>query len=81
VCAAGKNGGRLGGNKASVGAPSGPNYQRYQQTKLANVVFTYALDERLRAAGSEVREHGFHSARTPSAFCALFSLTALSSAH
>ena len=47
----GKNGGQLGGN--ATGMMSGANYERYQQTKLANVVFTYALNERLRACVEE----------------------------
>lgn len=47
-----KNGGNLGGssNKMFKGA----NFQRYQQSKLANVIFTYALDEKLKAKGSKV---------------------------
>ena len=33
----------------------GGRYQRYQQTKLANLVFTQALHERLAACGSRVK--------------------------
>ena len=32
-----------------------PKSGRYQQTKLANVVFTYALHDRLQAAGSKIK--------------------------
>jgi len=49
-----KNGGNLGGDK-DRGMMIGPSWERYQQTKLANVVFTYALDDRLRAAKSKVK--------------------------
>uniref|UniRef100_A0A7S3Z824 Protochlorophyllide reductase n=1 Tax=Lotharella globosa TaxID=91324 RepID=A0A7S3Z824_9EUKA len=42
----GKNGGNLGGdeNKASL---SGPRWERYHQTKLANCIFTYALADKI----------------------------------
>ncbi|CAJ1355508.1 unnamed protein product [Effrenium voratum] len=50
----GQNGGNLGGNGSSMLA-GGARWQRYQQTKLANVVFTLALDEKLRAANSKVK--------------------------
>ena len=43
----GKNGGNLGGNKAGWVPFSGPKWERYHQTKLANSVFTLALKERL----------------------------------
>ena len=43
----GKNGGNLGGNQGGWILPfQGPRWIRYQQTKLANLVFTYALRER-----------------------------------
>jgi len=43
----GKNGGDLGGNKAGFMPFSGPKWKRYQQSKLANSVFTLALKDRL----------------------------------
>ncbi|CAE7643218.1 unnamed protein product, partial [Symbiodinium pilosum] len=48
-----KNGGNLGGDSSTFF--KGANFVRYQQSKLANVVFTYALDQRLRKAGSKVK--------------------------
>lgn len=42
-----QRGGNLGGAKAS--------YDRYHQSKLANLCFTSALDDRLRAKGSNVK--------------------------
>eukprot|EP00550_Attheya_septentrionalis_P003155 CAMPEP_0198284364 /NCGR_PEP_ID=MMETSP1449-20131203/3836_1 /TAXON_ID=420275 /ORGANISM="Attheya septentrionalis, Strain CCMP2084" /LENGTH=341 /DNA_ID=CAMNT_0043981393 /DNA_START=108 /DNA_END=1133 /DNA_ORIENTATION=+ len=48
----GKNGGNLGGNKASM--MQGAKWDRYHQTKLANVVFTLALKDKLEAANSKV---------------------------
>lgn len=48
-----KNGGNLGGNEQIV--MGGGPYHRYFQTKLANSVFTYALDEKLSAKGSKVK--------------------------
>jgi NAD(P)-dependent dehydrogenase (short-subunit alcohol dehydrogenase family) len=48
-----KNGGNLGGDSNEFF--KGPNFQRYQQTKLANVVFTYALDQKLRAKGKPIK--------------------------
>ena len=59
----GKNGGQLGGN--ATGMMSGANYERYQQTKLANVVFTYALNERLRACGSKIKALVAHPGVAP----------------
>ena len=58
-----KNGGTpeldLGGEgKLDMGAGGimvGGAWERYQQTKQANMVFTFALDERLRAAQSKVK--------------------------
>ena len=52
----GKNGGDLGGDVATswILPFSGGRWVRYQQTKLANVVFSYALHDRLtRAAGAD----------------------------
>lgn len=49
----GKNGGNLGGNE-QIMMGGGP-YHRYFQTKLANSVFMYALDEKLKAKKSKVR--------------------------
>lgn len=49
----GKNGGNLGGDDTKMFA--GPQFQRYQQTKLANVCFAYALDTKLRAKGSKIK--------------------------
>eukprot|EP00440_Ansanella_granifera_P047624 gb/GFBE01051586.1/.p1 GENE.gb/GFBE01051586.1/~~gb/GFBE01051586.1/.p1 ORF type:complete len:358 (+),score=95.95 gb/GFBE01051586.1/:1-1074(+) len=48
-----KNGGNLGGDTTDM--MSGPNFQRYQQTKLANLVFTHALHDRLQKKGSKVK--------------------------
>jgi NAD(P)-dependent dehydrogenase (short-subunit alcohol dehydrogenase family) len=48
-----KNGGNLGGDE-QIMMGGGP-FHRYFQTKLANSVFTYALDEKLKAKGSKVR--------------------------
>lgn len=48
----GKNGGNLGGNGNSM-IFGGARWLRYHQTKLANVVFTYALSDRLKAAGKD----------------------------
>eukprot|EP00435_Cladocopium_sp_Y103_P058873 s657_g20.t2 len=50
----GKNGGNLGGNGSSM-IFAGARWQRYHQTKLANVVFTLALASRLTAANSKVK--------------------------
>uniref|UniRef100_A0A0G4IF92 Oxidoreductase n=1 Tax=Chromera velia CCMP2878 TaxID=1169474 RepID=A0A0G4IF92_9ALVE len=47
-----KNGGNLGGDSQSL---SGARWVRYQQTKLANCVFTYALHDRLVKAKSQVK--------------------------
>jgi NAD(P)-dependent dehydrogenase (short-subunit alcohol dehydrogenase family) len=47
-------GGALGGDGASMFF-GGARWVRYHHTKLANAVFTVALDARLRAAGSRVK--------------------------
>eukprot|EP01060_Flectonema_neradi_P031390 TRINITY_DN4748_c0_g1_i1.p1 TRINITY_DN4748_c0_g1~~TRINITY_DN4748_c0_g1_i1.p1 ORF type:complete len:219 (+),score=33.13 TRINITY_DN4748_c0_g1_i1:486-1142(+) len=44
-----KRGGKLGGNSTKA------RYQRYQQSKLANAVFSYALHDMLTAAGSSTK--------------------------
>lgn len=54
----GKNGGNLGGDEMKVMA--GPCFDRYAQTKLANSVFTYGLDERLQVCKSHVRAVSCH---------------------
>jgi len=59
----GKNGGNLGGN--GQGICKGPDFQRYQQTKLANVVFTYALADRLAAKGSRIKATVAHPGVAP----------------
>ncbi|KAG8460427.1 hypothetical protein KFE25_011918 [Diacronema lutheri] len=46
--------GSLGGNGKSI-ITWGGNWERYHQTKLANVVFTLALHDRLQAAHSKVK--------------------------
>mmetsp|Transcript_20748 Transcript_20748/g.64060 ORF Transcript_20748/g.64060 Transcript_20748/m.64060 type:complete len:364 (+) Transcript_20748:83-1174(+) len=58
-----KNGGNLGGTSHKMF--KGGNFQRYQQTKLANVVFTYALDEKLKAKGSKVKALVAHPGVAP----------------
>jgi NAD(P)-dependent dehydrogenase (short-subunit alcohol dehydrogenase family) len=47
------NGGNLGGDEADNPDEGfrGPRWERYHQTKLANAVFTYALADKLKAAG------------------------------
>mmetsp|Transcript_68810 Transcript_68810/g.143704 ORF Transcript_68810/g.143704 Transcript_68810/m.143704 type:complete len:210 (-) Transcript_68810:349-978(-) len=50
-----KNGGNLGGDDSGWAPFSGGRWTRYQQTKLANLVFTYALRDRAAAAGSKVK--------------------------
>jgi len=50
----GKNGGNLGGDKAGSAPFTGPRWDRYQQTKRANLVFTYAINERAKEKGSKV---------------------------
>lgn len=49
----GKNGGNLGGDGTEEENVSfqGPRWERYHQTKLGNAVFTYALKNKLEAAG------------------------------
>ncbi|KAL7463934.1 hypothetical protein ACHAXS_004284 [Conticribra weissflogii] len=49
-----KNGGNLGGDGASMFF-GGARWVRYHHTKLANYVFTFALDDRLRAKNSKVK--------------------------
>eukprot|EP00051_Salpingoeca_urceolata_P032272 m.14959 g.14959 ORF g.14959 m.14959 type:complete len:330 (-) comp4933_c0_seq2:47-1036(-) len=51
----GKNGGDLGGDDNAMLTKKGGRWTRYQQTKLANYVFTMALHDRLSAKGSNVR--------------------------
>ena len=46
-----RNGGNLGGD----GFPGWGKWQRYQQSKLANLLFTYALDDWIKARGSKVK--------------------------
>lgn len=50
----GKNGGNLGGDQEGWFFGGG-RWDRYQQTKLANCVFTFALHDRLQARGSKVK--------------------------
>eukprot|EP00930_Biecheleria_cincta_P001583 TRINITY_DN102718_c0_g1_i1.p1 TRINITY_DN102718_c0_g1~~TRINITY_DN102718_c0_g1_i1.p1 ORF type:complete len:336 (-),score=83.95 TRINITY_DN102718_c0_g1_i1:80-1087(-) len=50
----GKNGGNLGGDACYMPF-SGPRWDRYAQTKFANIVFTYALRDRADAAGIKVK--------------------------
>jgi len=50
------NGGDLGGDADDAWLPfQGGRWSRYQQSKLANVVFTYALHDRLQRQGSKVK--------------------------
>ena len=49
----GRNGGNLGGNSRTM--MGGACFHRYFQTKLANSVFTYALNDKLTAKNSAVR--------------------------
>jgi len=51
----GKNGGNLGGDASGLGPFSGPRWDRYAQTKLANIVYTYALKDRSDATGIKVK--------------------------
>jgi NAD(P)-dependent dehydrogenase (short-subunit alcohol dehydrogenase family) len=51
----GKNGGNLGGDAAGWMPFTGPRWQRYQQTKLANIVFTLALRDKLQPAGGKIK--------------------------
>eukprot|EP00055_Hartaetosiga_balthica_P009500 m.37979 g.37979 ORF g.37979 m.37979 type:complete len:333 (+) comp6771_c0_seq2:80-1078(+) len=55
----GKNGGNLGGNSASMFF-SGAKWERYHQTKLANIVFSLALHEKLQAKHSKVKSLVVH---------------------
>merc|ERR1719336_1280333 len=51
-----KKGGQLGGDELGPeGGFTGGRWVRYHQTKLANVVFTYALRDRITKAGSKVK--------------------------
>lgn len=52
------SGGNLGGDELKMMA--GPCFERYFQTKLANSVFTYGLDARLRAKHSKVKACDAH---------------------
>ena len=61
----GKNGGNLGGNGNSV-VFNGARWVRYHQTKLANLVFTYALQQKLEAKGSKVKAIVAHPVRIES---------------
>ena len=47
-----KNGGNLGGDVAEeeTSGLQGPRWERYHQTKLANAVFTYGLEKKLKKA-------------------------------
>ena len=49
----GPNGGALGGNGTAEenAAFSGPRWERYHQTKLANCAFAYGLDEQFNRHG------------------------------
>ena len=58
-----KNGGNLGGD--SDQGFKGANFVRYQQTQLANVAFTYALQKRLQEAGSKVKALVAHPGVAP----------------
>jgi len=51
----GKNGGNLGGDKRGCAPFGGPRWDRYQQTKLANLAFTLALRDRAEKASSKVK--------------------------
>ena len=50
----GKNSGNLGGDEHGT-FMDGPRWKRYQQTKLANVVFTNAVHKKLEAQGSKIK--------------------------
>mmetsp|Transcript_76174 Transcript_76174/g.223301 ORF Transcript_76174/g.223301 Transcript_76174/m.223301 type:complete len:363 (-) Transcript_76174:149-1237(-) len=60
-----KNGGNLGGDSHKM--MKGANFQRYQQTKLANVIFTYALHDKLKAKGSQIKVLVAHPGVAPTA--------------
>ena len=53
-----KNGGNLGGNGSTA------KYTRYQQTKLAMAVFSYALHDKLSSKGSRVKSIVVHPGLT-----------------
>jgi NAD(P)-dependent dehydrogenase (short-subunit alcohol dehydrogenase family) len=49
----GKNSGNLGGNDVKVGANiTGPQFDRYAQSKLANSIFMHALHKKLQSSGN-----------------------------
>lgn len=56
----GKNGGDLGGDGSNMVFCMGGRWIRYGQSKLANIVFTKALDDRLRASSSKVKAFVAH---------------------
>lgn len=51
----GKNGGNLGGDGSQAFSINNPSCKRYQQSKLANMVFTTVLADKLKAASSKVK--------------------------
>lgn len=55
----GKNGGNLGGNGNSM-IFGGARWQRYHQTKLANVVFVRALHNKFQEKGSKIKAMSAH---------------------
>lgn len=55
-----RNGGRLGGSADTATDFTSPNFQRYQQSKLANVVFTYALHDRLAGTPLQIKSFCAH---------------------
>lgn len=58
-----KTGGTLGGDSSAFF--KGANFKRYQQSKLANVVFTYGLHDRLQGRGSKVKALVAHPGVAP----------------